>query len=57
MSAPTYGSVEEGNAKEPIPSQQLLQVTESARACSYILRKEVHKTCKFWLLTVPSASL
>ena len=26
-------------------------VTESARACSYILSKQVQETCQFWLLT------
>ena len=30
------------------------KVTESARACSYILGKQVQKTCQVWLLTVPS---
>ena len=39
---------------------ELEPVTESARAHSYILSKQVQKTCKiwlltFWLLTVPSA--
>ena len=37
-----------------------LEVTESARACSYVLRKQLQKTYQFWLLTfwvltVPSA--
>ena len=37
-------------------------VTESARACSYILSKQVQKICSFWLLTlwlltVPSFSI
>ena len=26
-------------------------VTESARACSYTLSKQVQETCQFWLLT------
>ena len=39
-----------------------LVVTESARACSYLLSKQVQETCQFWLLTlwlltVPSPSI
>ena len=38
------------------------EVTESARACRYILSKQVQKICSFWLLTlwlltVPSFSI
>ena len=37
---------------ESAATEWLLPVTESARACSYILSKEVEKTVQFWLLTL-----
>ena len=33
-------------------ANKLMPVTESARACSYILSKQVEKICSFWLLTL-----
>ena len=40
-------------AEGALPRRQAAQhVTESARAHSYILSKEVPTTCQFWLLTL-----
>ena len=38
-------------APAPLRALQRVQVTESARSCSYILSKQVQETCQFWLLT------
>ena len=37
---------------EAARTQRASLVTKSARAYSYILSKQVQKTCSFWLLTV-----